>query len=323
MTRVPPAARDSSRRGVELRVPAKVNLHLRVLARRESGYHSVETVLAAVELYDHLRVERSTEAGRVELGVEGGEAPELEVRDNLAHRAAVAYMERAGEAVHGTGIRLHLTKGIPEGAGLGGGSADAAFVLRALEVLFDGAVGWGGILELAARLGSDVPFFLAPTPFALAWGRGERLLPLPPPPAAPMVLALPPVRISTPWAFGALARGDGRTDDRPALIPEGIVRGEWRPFLEKSSSGDGFPANDFEDAVFHRHPELADIRASLEAQGGRPARLTGSGAALFALFGSMSEARAAAEVLETRFDGVRFVATRTLTSFPAPGGGDG
>lgn len=330
---------DSGLEAVEVKAPAKVNFHLRVLARRTSGFHCLETVFCAVGLHDGIRLERTGHAGRVELETEGATDLDATPEANLAYRAATVYLERAGVAAGGAGIRIRLRKGIPAGAGLGGGSADAAFVLRGLETLLGGALGRDALLELGASLGSDVPFFLAPRPFALAWGRGERVLPLQPPPSAPLVLALPSLAVSTSWAFGELARvrdeaaraaagkrereGDGdRPPDRPGILPEALAGGGWAPFAVGAggTAGGGFPGNDFEQVVFRHHPELARVREALEAAGARLARLTGSGAALFGVFGTAEEADQVARTLEGRFEGVRWVSTRTLETFPEPEG---
>jgi 4-diphosphocytidyl-2-C-methyl-D-erythritol kinase len=182
---------------VRLEAPAKVNLRLRIMAREDSGYHQLETVFAALDFGDVVEV---TPAGAgVTLEVSGPSPCPPE--DNLAYRAALAYMEAAGIA---QGARIHLEKRIPAAGGLGGGSSDAAAVLRALDWMYEGELGVVRLARLGSDLGADVPFFLSPSPVALAWGRGDRFLPLPPLPEAYLLLCVPEVSVSTAAAFQAM-----------------------------------------------------------------------------------------------------------------------
>ncbi|HEV7589378.1 MAG TPA: hypothetical protein VGO40_14775, partial [Longimicrobium sp.] len=168
---------------VELAAPAKVNLRLCILAREESGYHALETLLCAISLADQIVVTRG-DAG-IRLTVEGGVDVGPPGR-NLAVRAAERFYREMGAA---PAIDLHLTKHIPAAAGLGGGSSDAAAVLRALNALHGEPLPPAALLRMAIELGADVPFFVCGSPFALAWGRGERVMPLPPLPPLPVLVA--------------------------------------------------------------------------------------------------------------------------------------
>ncbi len=192
--------------------PAKVNLRLRVLAREDSGYHQIETLFQALDFGDEVEVAEGDRGIRLE--VEGMDVGPVE--ENLAYRAAVSFLDRLrGDG----GVSIRLRKRVPPGAGLGGGSSDGAAVLRLLAALHPGAVGEEALLEIAAGLGADVPFFLAPSPLALAWGRGDRILPLSPLPPRPVLLALPPLAVDTPGAYGMLdeVRGSGWAAG-PALL---------------------------------------------------------------------------------------------------------
>src|SRR5690606_6718842 len=175
--------------------PAKVNLRLVVLAREASGFHQLETIFCAIDLADTITAQRA-EPG-IELEVVGARLGEPQ--ENLVWRAASAFFRTSGIA---GGARLRLDKRIPVGAGLGGGSSDAASTLHALNALYGRPLGPRSILELAAELGSDVPFFAAGRPFALAWGRGGRLLPFPALPPAPTVVGVPDFSIATVYAYG-------------------------------------------------------------------------------------------------------------------------
>lgn len=273
---------------IQLEAFAKVNLLLRVLAREEDGYHTLETLFARISLADEVAAERREGRG-VTLDVSGADTgPPAE---NLALRAAEAVLQATGQrfAVH-----LTLAKRIPVRAGLGGGSSDAAAALEAVNRLAGNAVPRHELLQLAARLGSDVPFFLSGGPLALAWGRGERLLRLPPLPPAPALLLIPPVGVSTTEAYrwvDAVRQGAGRRGavalDLPALATWGDVA--------------RLAGNDFEAAVFGRH---AEIRAGFEALAGTHpllCRMSGSGSALCAVYRSTRERDDAAMMLGTRY----------------------
>ena len=260
---------------------AKVNLFLRVLSREEDGYHGIETLLCLISLADTLRAERREGRG-VTIDVSGAElGPPAE---NLTVRAATMVLDSVG---HRFGVHLTLTKRIPVRAGLGGGSSDAAAALHAVNRLAGDAIPRHELLQLAARIGSDVPFFCSGALLALAWNRGERMLRLPPLPAAPALLLTPPIPVSTADAYGWL--DDARQSAEPA--PRNRARGRGSLALDLDAlSGWGDVArmagNDFESPVFGRH---AEIRAAFEALvGTRPllCRMSGSGSTLFAIYRS-------------------------------------
>jgi 4-diphosphocytidyl-2-C-methyl-D-erythritol kinase len=255
--------------------PAKVNLRLAVLAREESGYHQIETLFCALELADEIDIDVAAEADGVRLHVEGADLGAAE--ENLAYRAARAFFAAAGRPAR---ARITLRKRIPHGAGLGGGSSDAATTLRALNAALDDPLSPGDLLRIAATLGSDVPFFLAGSPFALAWGRGERLLPLPPPPSRPVLVVAPARAIATADAYRWLARQRAGSD--AALVPITHDITAWTDWAEIAARAE----NDFERVVFEKLPALAALRDALAAAGARPALLSGSGSALFGVFAS-------------------------------------
>lgn len=261
---------------VRLPAHAKLNLLLRVLAREEDGYHSLETLFCLISLADELTAERIA-GGGVSLEVTGAEtgAPE----DNLAVRAARLVLEATG---HRFGVKLTLTKRIPVAAGLGGGSSDAATALRAVNRLADGAIPRHELLQMAARLGSDVPFFLSGAGLALAWGRGERLMRLPPLPPAPALLLVPTTAISTPEAYRWVDAA------RQSLGRRGAVALDLEALASWGSLG-RLAGNDFESVVFGRHP---DVRAGFEKLATTHpllCRMTGSGSTLFAVYRGSGE----------------------------------
>ncbi len=262
--------------GLRVAAHAKLNLFLRVLASENDGYHGLETLFCLVDLADELRAERYDGRG-VSITVEGADVgPDAE---NLAVRAASAVLGATGERF---GVRITLTKRIPIRAGLGGGSSDAAAALVAVNRLAGDAIPRHELLQFAARLGSDVPFFLAGAPLALGWGHGERLLRLPGLPAAPALLLTPLVAIATPDAYRWVDEARQSAGRRGAVALDLDALSTWGDIGRMAG-------NDFESAVFERHPE---IRAAFEALAGtRPlvCRMTGSGSTLFAIYRSVRD----------------------------------
>lgn len=286
--------------------PAKVNLFLKVLGRRPDGFHALETLFQAVDLCDELRVERG--APGVRLRVDGPDLGPAE--DNLAHRAARAFLDHAGLAAT-AGVDVRLAKRIPAGAGLGGGSSDAAATLRCLAALWPGTVGGRDLAALAMALGSDVPFFLGPAGLALGEGRGERLEALDPLPPGHLVLVLPPVHVATGGAYAALARSrEGRDAPVPRPRTGARVPRAW-------SDVAALAENDFEAVVPGIHPPVAAALEALRAAGARPALLSGSGGACFGVFPRRAEAEGAAADL-SRALGWPALAVRTLPRIPDP-----
>ncbi len=285
---------------VQVMAPAKINLFLRVLAREVSGYHQIETLFAAIDFCDDLRVERAEEG--ISLEVVGADVgPE---KLNLAYRAAVSFLEAASLSA---GVRMRLTKNVPAEAGLGGGSSDAGATLRALNMLFGNPVSKLALLRCAADLGSDVPFFASGAGRALAWGRGEQLLPLPADREVAVLLALPSVKVSTAAAYEELG-----PDVRAAPSAHDLAA------LERSERLAEVCMNDFEPSVFSRHPQLGELRKAIDGTGALTTRLSGSGAALFALFDDQASAESGKESLSSSWSDVRFVVTRTLAAQPTP-----
>ena len=286
--------------------PAKLNLLLRVLSRDADGYHGLETLFCLVDLADELRAERREGTG-VTIEVEGADVGPPEA--NLAVRAARLMLDATGNRF---GVHLRLRKRIPMQAGLGGGSSDGAAALLLVNHLARRAVPRHELLQLAARLGSDVPFLLSGAPLALGWNRGERLLSLPPLPAAPVLLLIPPVPVATAEAYGWLDAARQSAGRRGAVALDLDALSTWGDIGRMAG-------NDFESAVFGRHPE---VRAAFEALAGtRPllCRMSGSGSALFAVYRSLRDRDDAAMMLGRKHG--RTIPGSTLAA-PLPGPAD-
>jgi 4-diphosphocytidyl-2-C-methyl-D-erythritol kinase len=266
---------------------AKLNFHLEVAGRRADGFHELRTLFQTIDLADTLEIER-TRSGRIELTVTGADRPADP--SNLAWRAADRYLAARGEP--GEGVRIALHKAIPAGGGLGGGSANAATVLLALEQLGGRAVDPEWRLATARALGADVPFFLVGGT-ALATGRGDVVTPLPDPPGGALELwiAVPPWGLPTGGVFAGW---------RPPAAGE---RAPWPPFARLLAGGAPPPLaglvgeNDLEAAAFALRPELGDMYTSLARSGARRVRMSGSGSTLFALFDDAAAAGRAAGAL--------------------------
>lgn len=261
-------------RAARVTAQAKINLILRVLAREESGFHALETVFARLAIGDVVTVrptqsERSVECAGADTG-----PPER----NLAYLAALAFAEATGWP---DGFAIEVEKRIPVGGGLGGGSADAAAVLRALAALSPRPVSEAELLRIAAGLGSDVPFLVTSAPLALAWGRGERLLALPAIPPREIALMIPAFAVSTADAYAWLA-SDRAAEPAHSLPPQFLSLAD----LTSWKSLAPLAANDFEPVVSRRHPEIPRTITALRAAGASIALMSGSGAAVFGVFDS-------------------------------------
>jgi 4-diphosphocytidyl-2-C-methyl-D-erythritol kinase len=276
---------------------AKLNLGLRILARERSGYHEIETLFARIALADTVTVRpRDEERSLVVRGLESG--PELE---NLAYLAAAAYGDATGWP---GGFEIDIEKKIPVGGGLGGGSADAGAVLRALNALAARPVSDAELLRIALTIGADVPYLTTMEPFALAWGRGERMLSLPALPERTVLLVLPGFAVSTAEAFGWIA--SSRTADVPS--PRLVSVAE----LTSWETLQPHVVNDFEPVVCERYPDAASTLAQLRSAGATIAGMSGSGSTMFGVVPLFSDTAALVSALPGTV-----VPTRTVTRVAA------
>lgn len=259
-----------------LSCPAKVNLYLKVVGRRPDGYHDLVTVMQPLSLADELVVTLGGDEIRLECN-----RPDLPVdRSNLAIRAALAFQEAISQSF---GMHLKLIKNIPVAAGLGGGSSNAAGVLRGLNLLRGRPLDDNRLHQLARSLGADVPFFLLDGP-ALGMGIGDRLSPITLP-AAWFVLVNPGFPVSTAWVYASL--------QPPFIRPD-------ETFLNRL--GHEHPSvwlhNDLEAVTLNRHPELADLKETLLGEGALGVLMSGSGPTVFGMFADAEGALRAASSLQ-------------------------
>lgn len=272
--------------------PAKLNLRLRVLGRRADGFHAIETLLVRLRLADAVELETGGEG--IELDVETpaglGAVPSDET--NLCWRAARLLYDAIDRP---PAVQIRLTKRIPAAAGLGGGSSDAAAVLVGLNRLLGMPLEPRALVGLAGRLGSDVPFFAAEAPCALAWGRGQRLLPIAPPPARPVLIVVPGVGISAAEAYRWWSEDAGSEEAPPEVLPDPDRLASW-------TTVERLAANDLAGPVERRRPELAAARRALESAGATVALLCGSGSCVAGVFPAEADRDAARATLSAGRD---------------------
>lgn len=275
---------------VRVPAPCKINLHLRVLGRRNDGFHDIESVFQLVSLADEVSVSMTGCSGDCTVVSPFMELPP----ENTVTKAVSLFRGATGL---NAGVRIEVTKRVPAGAGLGGGSSDAAATLLALDRLFGTDLGRPALAGLGALIGSDVPFFLS-SPAAIVTGRGERVAPIEARDGIPGVLVWPGVHSPTPEAYGLVDRwresGREGSDPWPAVPElEPMYRrliGEWRF------------RNSFQAPLEERFPVIREAREALEASGAVFAAMSGSGSAVFGLFADIKEAVAVQKRLSARWN---------------------
>ena len=281
---------------------AKINLSLDILGKRSDGYHEVSMIMQSIGLSDTLSLEKLPAPGQVELELAGAAAGIEADESNLAWRAA-ALLLREGQ-VHG-GVRMRLTKRIPIAAGLAGGSTDAAAALRGVNELYELGYDTGQLCEFGARLGMDIPFCLRGGTM-LATGRGEMLRRLPDMPRTYVVLAKPPIGISTAWAYQHYdAEGAEHHPDNERLEQE-IASGERKAIA-------GLLCNVLESVSIKKYGIISEYKQLMLQAGAMAAMMSGSGPTVFGLCPDEDTAGNIAELLrrETEAEAAVFVTTTT------------
>jgi 4-diphosphocytidyl-2-C-methyl-D-erythritol kinase len=270
---------------------AKINLTLDVLSLRADGYHSMASVLQAVSLGDRITLTR-TEAPGVTLECDDPAIPSDE--RNLAWRAADALLRETGV---GAGVHIRLEKTVPSQAGLGGGSSNAAYTLMGVRDLLRLEVAPARLAEIAAELGSDVPFFLTGGA-AAARGRGESVTPLPDLPPLWFVIVKPDVGVSTAEAYRALDAIPDRQSARGTRRMEEAVReGDVERVISRMT-------NDFEQAVYPMHLPIMLLHDEFHMARAANARLCGSGSAVFGAARARRDAEEVARIMRLKYPAV-------------------
>jgi len=274
---------------------AKINLTLEILGKREDGYHALASIMQTIALHDTLAITISAD-GHLQCFTD---LPELNTEENLVMRAAERLRREAGRAELGAWIELQ--KQTPVQAGLGGGSSDAAATLMRLNELWKLGVKPARLLELAAELGSDLPFFLSGGT-ALVEGRGEFVTALPPAEPLWLLLAKPEIGISTREVFARVGPDDYSDGSNTFALADAIRAGESLPFA--------LLANSLEPVTISLYPELDQLRRQLLAAGAPLVRMSGSGPSLFVPFRHLEEASNVFQ--RARSSGLRVWLTHTV-----------
>ena len=270
---------------------AKINWTLRILGRRDDGFHELFTVFQTISLHDTLRFEKSDELW---LRCNDRRIPTDD--RNLIIKAAKALQSSLGRTV---GARMHLEKRIPSSGGLGGGSSDAAVALIGLSKLWNVDITGGQLSQLAAEIGSDVSFFLHGGT-AIGSGRGEAIEPVEDISAENMLVVTPGIRVSTRRAFADLNADALTSDDRDHILT--VCRNEAGSLDPLHS----VLKNDFEASVFAAYPEIARVKQTLLSLGAVNAAMSGSGASVFAVFDNKETRQAAQKALDNESTWRRF-----------------
>jgi 4-diphosphocytidyl-2-C-methyl-D-erythritol kinase len=285
--------------------PAKVNLTLRVLGRRPDGFHLIESLMVPVSLCDRVELTVAEGRGRVTCRVDGPEqAPNGD--ENLAARAAQRILFELGINAD---IEVRLTKNIPAAAGLGGGSSDAAAVLRTLPAMLGRTFRPLRLAEIAVGIGADVPFFLTCRP-AVAMGVGDILAPVPRFPEMNLVIAVPRAQVSTAWAYRHALPPVETLTSRPSATTRSLrLRLKREPITALLS-------NDFQAGVAAAFPDVERLERQLESLGADATVMSGSGSAVVGLFrsGRRAEDAAAAVSVPDRAFAVRVLRRRPAVS---------
>jgi 4-diphosphocytidyl-2-C-methyl-D-erythritol kinase len=258
---------------VRVRCNAKVNLYLRILGERDDGFHDIETVYHSISLHDTLTLTRRQSGFSI-----SSDHPDVPLdMSNLALKAAARVLEGSTH-----GVSLTLEKRIPIGAGLGGGSADAAGALVGADRLFGTKHSSQELEAMAEKVGADVKFMLQGG-CALGRGRGDQLSPLPCLPAMSVVLVIPPVTVETGWAYDSFKTGLTREDSDLTMIASALEKGDVTSLCKLLH-------NDFESLIFDRFPFLREVKHELLRSGADGALMSGSGPVVYGVFSKAGDA---------------------------------
>ena len=280
-------ALESSSRSIEVSAPAKINLFLHVVGKRDDGYHELRTLMCCIGLHDTLVLHMATD--RCEISCSDPNIPGDET--NLAMKAALAFNRALAEqtSITARNLSIDLIKRIPAGAGLGGGSSDAAAVLKALNRYYNHPLSKADLSALALSLGADVPFFIDRRP-AIATGVGERLEPYFQLPPWSVVVVYPGFAVSTAEVFENLNLGLTKCEKQLRYFPFKYGKFDSTRHL----------CNDLETVAVNRFPVIDTIKKELMNQGAIGSLMTGSGSAVFGLYTDPETARRAADRLPGR-----------------------
>ena len=286
---------------LQFKTPAKINLGLHIHKKREDGFHELETLFQMVAWFDEMEMEGAPE--KVELFCDAPGIPNDE--SNLVIKAARLLQNNfPGKC---DGVKIKLQKNIPSGAGLGGGSGNAAGALLALNILWNLKIPRDALISMASELGSDVPFFLM-SPCAIGTGKGEILQPVENPISFYILMIYPGFPISTPWVYGNLKLKLTKRENNISILRKNLS-------LSDITSLGSRLYNDLEPVVIQRFPEVQVVKDELRAWGALGVLLSGSGSTVFGIFDDPEKARIACAGLNGTWERVIVETIESLTEF--------
>jgi len=260
---------------IELKAHAKVNVGLQVNDQREDGYHNIHTVFQELELHDNIILKKQRKDWNIKIN-------DSKIPTNETNTCIRAYLALKERFPHIDGISISLNKNIPSGAGLGGGSSDAATVLKGLRKLFNLIIDDNILIKIAVTIGADVPFFLSGGT-QIGNGIGNILTPISKPIKGFYLLIIPEIFISTAWAYDTLKKD----------LKDDIDRPNFAHFLESNNISNVIFDNDFERIVIPTYPKIGEIKEGLLETGASYASLSGSGSTVFGIFDEEAKAKQA------------------------------
>jgi 4-diphosphocytidyl-2-C-methyl-D-erythritol kinase len=262
--------------------PAKINLGLNVINKREDGYHNLETIFLPLLLSDKLTFVKSDK-----LNVETNSDILNKLKNNLVIKAIRLLEKQTNKKIL---VEIYIDKIIPIGGGLGGGSSNAAITLKTVKKIFNLGLNSNELSQLALELGSDVPYFLNPVP-AYAESRGEILYPLNMELPYPILIVNPGINIDTTWAFKKIK------PSKPIKSLRDLLQGNFTDLSYLKE----FIQNDFEEVVFKEFPQLKNIKESLYSQGAQFALMSGTGSTVYGIFSNLQKAYWAEEFFQQKY----------------------
>ena len=265
-----------------LNSPAKINFGLNIISKRPDGYHNIETIFYPIKLQDKIIIKRSN-SFTFNCNIKTLSTD----KDNLVVKAKNLLEAYTGKEIN---VDINLNKNIPVGAGLGGGSSNAASILMGINTFFNLNIPFPNLFNMAVKIGSDVPFFLDPKP-EFAQGKGDILKVIDFKIKYPVLIVNPGIHVSTPWAYSRVI------PEKPVKNLYSIIENGVENFLDIK----GIVKNDFEQVVFEKFPEIKEIKSNLYQMKAEFALMTGSGSTLFGIFPELKQAREAEKIFSEKY----------------------
>lgn len=275
-------------KSMKVRCPAKINLSLDVTKKRSDGYHELEMIMQSIDIFDELEISYISGEG---IKISSNEPSVPTGESNTAYKAAKLFFEKINKK---QGVLIHIEKNIPQGAGLAGGSADAAGVLKALNELEDKPLSEEELLNIARNVGADVPFCVKGGTM-LCCGIGEKMTPISSAKGVYALILKPFISVSTPWAYKALDKEKVWEHPKTERLVSALKEGDYSAFSK-------FGGNTLEAPVFKEYKEIEELKKAMLAKEAIFSLMTGSGACVYGIFESEKAAKAAFDAVKTKVE---------------------